>query len=126
MCFFRVFLYKRFKSFGIGFKHLYRSSTLSRTRIQKETPKKISSYEFQPPQKFKKRTLFIKSKNHKKCTKNIFFSNLNVFEYNRFIELVCCKKYFLFLIFCPLEFFENLTLRTSHWFLEKKKFSSTF
>ena len=41
-----------------------------------------------------------------------FLSNLNVLEYNRFIELVCCKKnIFLFLIFCPLEFFENLTFK---------------
>ena len=29
-----------------------------------------------------------------------FLSNLNVLEYNRFIELVCCKKnIFLFIIF---------------------------
>ena len=50
-----------------------------------------------------------------------FLSNLNVLEYNRFIELVCCKKnIFLFLIFCPLEFFENLgKMGTSHWFLDQ-------
>ena len=35
------------------------------------------------------------------------------------------KFIFLFLIFCPLEFFENLTFKwvpTSHWFLDQNNF----
>ena len=41
------------------------------------------------------------------------FCPVLIFKCNRFIELLCCKKfYFLFLIFCPLEFIEN---RTSKW-----------
>ena len=40
------------------------------------------------------------------------------------------KKYFLFLIFCPLEFFEKITfiwvLGSSHWFLDQNNFLILF
>ena len=50
-----------------------------------------------PPKNSKKDT-FEKTKNHQKSTqKNIFYlKNLNVFEYNRFIELLCCKIIFFY------------------------------
>ena len=106
MWFFRVFLFHRLSHL----KWVLRSSTLSKTRIQKQTPKKFPAMHTNPSKK-SKRTLFIKSK---KCTKKHFLFKISMFS--NVIDLL--NYYFVNKIsliftvtFCPLEFFENRTLK---------------
>ena len=91
----------------MGFKHLKDQAHQEKLESGQKHPRKNSSFEYQPLKKVKKGHFL----ENLKSTKNApnFFFNLLVFECNRFIELFCCKKKNLFLIFCPLEFFENRT-----------------
>ena len=73
----------------------------------------MSSYEYQPLKKSQKRTLCKKLKSIKNAPKNIFL--FKIWMFSNVIDLlkyyVVKNFFYLFLIFCPLEFLENITLK---------------